>query len=113
VAVSFIGVGNRSTLSQVTDKVSSTPDNERGSNKFSYSVIHNNLLILQALVDIVNKIGQSIPSARTGKKMFYPTDVKTGSAINAGDGGLTKTSDEKPFDSMNNIVANLLLNMTR
>lgn len=66
----------------------------------------------QALMDIVNKIGQAIPSARTGKKTFFPTDVKAGSAINTGDGGLTKTSEEKPFDSMNNIVANLLLNMT-
>ncbi|CAG2229299.1 TUBE [Mytilus edulis] len=66
----------------------------------------------QALMDIVNKIGQAIPSARTGKKTFFPTDVKAGSAIHTGDGGLTKTSEEKPFDSMNNIVANLLLNMT-
>lgn len=68
----------------------------------------------QALVDIVNKIGQAVPSARTGKRVYSSVggNVKAGSEITAGDGGLTKPSDEKPFDSMNNIVANLLLNMT-
>ena len=40
-------------------------------------------------------------------------DVKPGSAITGGDGGITAAKDEKPFDTMNNIVANLMLNMTR
>lgn len=67
----------------------------------------------QALVDIVNKIGQSVPSAKLGKRVYNASGVKAGCAIIDGDGGLSKASDEKPFDSMNNIVANLLLNMTR
>lgn len=67
----------------------------------------------QALVDIVNKIGQSVPSAKLGKRVYAASGVKAGSAISDGEGGLSKASDEKPFDSMNNIVANLLLNMTR
>lgn len=67
----------------------------------------------QALVDIVNKIGQSVPSAKLGKRVYNASGVKAGSAIIDGEGGLSKASDEKPFDSMNNIVANLLLNMTR
>ncbi|XP_064597116.1 tubulin epsilon chain-like [Liolophura sinensis] len=68
----------------------------------------------QALVDIVNKITQSIPSANTGKRTYGTVTgkVKTNSAICAGQGGITKPSDEKPFDTMNNIVANMLLNMT-
>ena len=71
--------------------------------------------LLKALVDIVNKISQSVPSAKTDKKVYSSlSDVKkTGSEITTGAGGVVKTADEKPFDSMNNIVANLLLNMTR
>lgn len=84
-----------------------------GTDSSLENFIDNYEVFLQALVDIVNKIGNAIPSTKTGKKTFFPTDVKTGSAINTGDGGLTKSSEEKPFDSMNNIVANLLLNMTR
>ncbi|XP_064652208.1 tubulin epsilon chain-like [Lineus longissimus] len=61
----------------------------------------------QALVEIMNKINQAVPSTKIGKKTFG--DVKT---LATGDGGLTKKKDEKPFDTMNNIVANLLLNMT-
>ena len=72
-----------------------------------------NVISLQALVDIVNKIGQAVPSAKMGKRVFAASGVKSGSALTAGDGGLSKPSDERPFDSMNNIVANLLLNMTR
>lgn len=37
--------------------------------------------------------------------------AKPKSAITCGDGGISKGA-EKPFDSMNNIVANLILNMT-
>ncbi|XP_061166870.1 tubulin epsilon chain-like [Saccostrea echinata] len=66
----------------------------------------------QALVDIVNKISQSVPSAKLGKRVFTASGVKAGSAISEGEGGLSKPSDERPFDSMNNILANLLLNMT-
>ncbi|KAL3889878.1 hypothetical protein ACJMK2_002200 [Sinanodonta woodiana] len=68
----------------------------------------------QALVDIVNKISEAIPSLKTGKRTYNTVsgDIKTNTAITGSDGGLTKPKDEKPFDSMNNIVANLLLNMT-
>lgn len=38
--------------------------------------------------------------------------AKRGSTVTAGDGGVIG-SREKPFDTMNNIVANLLLNLTR
>lgn len=39
--------------------------------------------------------------------------VKPESALSANDGGIMKGKSEKPFDGMNNIVANLLLNLTR
>ena len=38
--------------------------------------------------------------------------ARRGSTVVAGDGGVAG-SKEKPFDAMNNIVANLLLNLTR
>ena len=38
--------------------------------------------------------------------------ARRGSTVVAGDGGMAG-SKEKPFDAMNNIVANLLLNLTR
>ncbi|XP_074642153.1 tubulin epsilon chain-like isoform X2 [Tubulanus polymorphus] len=60
----------------------------------------------QALVDIVNKIQQAVPTSKTGKKTYGPN---TGNLSGVGD---KKMKDEKPFDTMNNIVANLLLNMT-
>lgn len=68
----------------------------------------------QALVSLVNKINQAIPPSKTGKRMYSGVtgDVKPGSAITEGDGGITAAKDEKPFDTMNNIVANLMLNMT-
>jgi tubulin epsilon len=56
----------------------------------------------------VNKIHQAVPQTKTGKRTFG--NVKT---LATGDGGVTKKKDEKPFDAMNNIAANLLLNMTR
>ncbi|KAH3710442.1 tubulin epsilon chain-like [Dreissena polymorpha] len=67
----------------------------------------------QALVGLVNKVNQALPPAKTGKRMYTNmSDVKPGSAITTSDGGVVKPANEKPFDSMNNIVANLLLNMT-
>lgn len=74
---------------------------------------------LQALVDIVKKIESALPPDRTGKKMFghglpgVGSRVKQESALTASDGCVTKPRDGKPFDAMNNIVANLLLNVTR
>lgn len=62
----------------------------------------------QALVDILKKIGQAIPS-KTAKKI-YTASSKT-SDISSADGGIKKLQ-QKPFDSMNNIVANLILNLT-
>ena len=38
--------------------------------------------------------------------------ARRGSTVVTGDGGVAG-SKEKPFDTMNNIVANLLLNLTR
>lgn len=55
----------------------------------------------QSLVDIVNRI-----KAYSGKA--GPV-IRADSSVISGRGGL---SAEKPFDAMNNIVANLLLNMT-
>lgn len=62
-------------------------------------------LLLQSLVDIVNKIKQMSHSGKPGSV------IKRDSAIISGRGGLS--GPEKPFDAMNNIVANLLLNITR
>ncbi|KAK2166312.1 hypothetical protein LSH36_40g16005 [Paralvinella palmiformis] len=70
----------------------------------------------QALADIIAKIHQALPIEKTGKRTYRTSlsgnRVKKDSIITASEGGLTKGKDEKPFDSMNNIVANLLLNMT-
>ncbi|XP_071100417.1 tubulin epsilon chain-like isoform X1 [Haliotis cracherodii] len=66
----------------------------------------------QALVEIVNKISQAVPSMKTGKRTYSTTGVKSGSAITSSQGGVTSPAEEKPFDGMNNLVANLLLNMT-
>ncbi|GFS00227.1 tubulin epsilon chain [Elysia marginata] len=75
----------------------------------------------QALVDIVNKITQAIPSTRTGKRVYTGglgdtsaatnMTIKAGSSLSAS-GGALGGGGEKPFDKMNNLVANLLLNMT-
>jgi tubulin epsilon len=70
--------------------------------------------VLQALTEIVNKISQAVPSGKTAKRTYGPgSEVKHGSAIMGGDGGVAKVKEERPFDTMNNIVANLLLNLTR
>ncbi|XP_033932581.1 tubulin epsilon chain isoform X3 [Pseudochaenichthys georgianus] len=58
----------------------------------------------QSLVDIVKKIKHMSHSGKPG------TVIRRESAIISGQGGLVGA--EKPFDAMNNIVANLLLNIT-
>ncbi|KAJ8385949.1 hypothetical protein AAFF_G00179110 [Aldrovandia affinis] len=58
----------------------------------------------QSLVDIVNKIRHM---ANTGKPGSV---IKKDGTLISGKGGVSKS--EKPFDAMNNIVANLLLNLT-
>ena len=58
------------------------------------------LPIHQALMDICHKVTKT---GRPGGGL-----VKAGSEITSGARG-----GEKPFDSMNNIVANLLINLTR
>ncbi|XP_026175135.1 tubulin epsilon chain isoform X2 [Mastacembelus armatus] len=58
----------------------------------------------QSLVDIVNKIKHMSHGGKPG------STIKTNCTVISGQGGLTGA--EKPFDAMNNIVANLLLNMT-
>ncbi|XP_069463953.1 tubulin epsilon chain isoform X1 [Ambystoma mexicanum] len=58
----------------------------------------------QSLNDIVNKIDQMSRSGKLG------STVKQNSPVTSSKGGVKET--EKPFDAMNNIVANLLLNLT-
>ncbi|XP_037304946.1 tubulin epsilon chain isoform X1 [Pungitius pungitius] len=58
----------------------------------------------QSLVDIVNKIQQMSHAGRPGSV------IRRDSAVISGQCGLSGA--EKPFDAMNNIVANLLLNIT-
>lgn len=60
----------------------------------------------KSLFDIVNKIHQMINSGKLGSTV-KPNSLVTSSA------GTARTVQEKPFDAMNNIVANLLLNLTR
>ncbi|KAM9196741.1 tubulin epsilon chain [Mergus octosetaceus] len=59
----------------------------------------------ESLFDIVNKIHQMMNSGKLGSTV-KPNSLVTSSA------GITKAIQEKPFDAMNNIVANLLLNLT-
>lgn len=63
------------------------------------------LFFFQSLVDIVNKIKHMSHSGMVGSV------IKKDTAIISGQGGVSGA--EKPFDAMNNIVANLLLNITR
>lgn len=63
------------------------------------------MFFLQSLVDIVNKIKHMSYGGKPGSV------IKRDSTIISGQGGLSGA--EKPFDAMNNIVANLLLNITR
>uniref|UniRef100_A0AAQ4NME9 Tubulin epsilon 1 n=1 Tax=Gasterosteus aculeatus aculeatus TaxID=481459 RepID=A0AAQ4NME9_GASAC len=60
--------------------------------------------VLPSLVDIVNKIKQMSHAGRPGSV------IRRDSTLISGQGGLSGA--EKPFDAMNNIVANLLLNIT-
>ena len=55
-----------------------------------------------------------MPPSRPGKKVYAGknSQIKGTSAVTSSEKSLTKPSQEKPFDHMNNIVANLLLNMT-
>ena len=65
-------------------------------------------------MDIVNKINAAAPPDRFGKRVYMDSDVKPGSQLSTGEGGVTAAREsEKPFDQMNNLVANLLLNLTR
>ncbi|XP_069090638.1 tubulin epsilon chain isoform X3 [Pleurodeles waltl] len=59
----------------------------------------------QSLNDIVNKIDQMARSGKLG------STIKQNSPVTSSKGAIKET--EKPFDAMNNIVANLLLNLTR
>jgi len=65
----------------------------------------------QALVDIVNKITNAAGPDRPGKRMYTDPSVKVKSdtALSKGSG---VTGEDKAFDQMNNLVANLLLNLT-
>ena len=69
------------------------------------------------MTDIVKKIQASLPPTKPGKRVNVATakttgsNVKAFSAVTASGGSAAKTT-EKPFDSVNNIVANLILNMT-
>ncbi|XP_030628537.1 tubulin epsilon chain [Chanos chanos] len=58
----------------------------------------------QSLVDIVKKIQHMVHSGKMGSV------IKKDTTITSGQGCVSGT--EKPFDAMNNIVANLLLNIT-
>ncbi|XP_034756891.1 tubulin epsilon chain [Etheostoma cragini] len=58
----------------------------------------------QSLVDIVDKIKHMSHSGKPGSA------IRRDSTLISGQGGLT--GPEKPFDAMNNIVANLFLNIT-
>lgn len=57
------------------------------------------------MVDIVNRIKRMAHGEKPGSV------IKKNSTITSNKGGLSGA--EKPFDAMNNIVANLLLNITR
>ncbi|XP_050805695.1 tubulin epsilon chain isoform X2 [Gopherus flavomarginatus] len=60
----------------------------------------------ESLFSIVSKIHQMTSSGKLG------STVKQNSLLTSSAGSI-KTDQEKPFDAMNNIVANLLLNLTR
>lgn len=65
-------------------------------------------------MDICNKVSSALPPSKTGKKVFPSSSsqrVKPNSAVTSGEGGVGR-GPEKPFDNMNNIAANLILNMT-
>lgn len=63
------------------------------------------IFLSQSLIDIVNRIKRMAHGEKPG------SIIKKNSTIISNKGGLSGA--EKPFDAMNNIVANLLLNITR
>ena len=57
------------------------------------------------LADIVRRVQEATEAATmTGGKRL--------GGVTSSEGGLTRPKDERPFDRMNNVVANLLLNLT-
>ena len=66
--------------------------------------------LTQALVDICHKVLEAVHHKGPGSGRAGAA-VKPGSTVTMEEGRVT--DKEKPFDSMNSIVANLLLNMTR
>lgn len=66
--------------------------------------------LTQALVDICHKVLDAVHHKGPGSSRAAAA-VKPGSTVTMDEG--RATDKEKPFDSMNSIVANLLLNMTR
>lgn len=60
----------------------------------------------KALVDLCNHIERSITCNKS------PANVKPESLVTSSEGGISKPKQKKPFDHMNNIIANLLLNLT-
>lgn len=65
-------------------------------------------------MDICNKVASALPPSKPGKRVAIETQpqAKPDSAITSSSGGVAAKGSEKPFDTMNNIVANLILNMT-
>ena len=61
----------------------------------------------QALLDICAKVSKATHPRSS------QSAAKTGSGITDRGGARPSQREGKPFDSMNNIVANLLLNLTR
>ena len=72
---------------------------------------------MQALLDICHKVLRAVhkgPGSRAAVKLGSTVTKEEGcGSSSSGASSATVTSKEKPFDSMNSIVANLLLNMTR
>ncbi len=66
-----------------------------------FRTISTHSFVYQALLDICHKVTKGQQTVRSGM-------VKGGSEITGG-----PKTEGKPFDAMNNIVANLLLNLTR
>lgn len=83
---------------------------EKRSTEFQSSLLKTTSVLVfplsKSLFEIVNKIHQMINSGKLG------STVKQNSLVTSS-AGSAKTLQEKPFDAMNNIVANLLLNLTR
>ena len=63
-------------------------------------------------MDICHKVLEAVHHKGPGSSRAGVA-VKPGSTVTMDEGGVTDKEIKKPFDSMNSIVANLLLNMTR